>query len=134
MVVASIEARKLRHGSICSDHMLLAAVLQPRDSMWGNAVDALYSLGATEEAVRQGVETRRVPLDDPPEFVPLSDEAKNVLYEALTAALSHEVEEASVMPTHYLLAMMSRPEFAARQILEALGVTSEALRKRLESG
>jgi ATP-dependent Clp protease ATP-binding subunit ClpA len=132
VILAQDEARRLRHGAIDSDHMLLAILLQPEytaDADSRHAADALRSLGVTLEVARAQVAGRHARLSEPPTALTLSDDAKSALEEILRAALARK--RTAIESTDFLLGLVRKPELSSFQVLEDLGVSAEAVSQEL---
>ncbi len=122
VVEAQGQSRDLRHHYIGTEHLLLALLFgerPPADVLRGQGVDGL--------AVRAAV-TRIVPPgeDEVTGQIPFTPRAKKVLELSLRESLSSG--GGRVMPHHLLLGLLREGEGVALQVLQSLGVDTEALR------
>lgn len=124
VVRAQEEARALGHGSIGTEHLVLA--LAKVDS--GIVVEVFAELGITSDAVRQQVRKRLGPGPDGggDGQVPLTALAKRVLELSLRESLS--CEQQNIRPEHLLLAVARVDQGGGSEILRALGADPDQIR------
>lgn len=120
IVLAQEEARRLNHGYVGTEHLLLGLLRQEE----GVAAHALNSLGVTLKEAREQIESmvgrgEEGTADQPP-FTPRS---KKVLEFALREAL--QSEDAYAGAGHILLSLVKETNGAASIALSHLGVTPE---------
>jgi ATP-dependent Clp protease ATP-binding subunit ClpC len=125
VVLAQDEARRLRHGSIGTEHLLLGLVREEE----GLAARALAALGVTADEVREQV-SRIVGLGDASTAaagqIPFTPRAKKVLELALRESLT--LGHNFIGTEHVLLALGRENGGVASQILWDLGVGAENIR------
>jgi ATP-dependent Clp protease ATP-binding subunit ClpC len=128
LVIAQDEARRLHHGYIGTEHILLGLVRQAD----GVAAEILTSIGVTVDAVRSAVEAMLGESHDPavqaesasPPFTP---RAKKVLELSLREAL--QLGHNYIGTEHILLGIIREGEGVAAQVLAGLGVDLAATRQ-----
>lgn len=127
-VLAQVEARTLVHPEIGTGHLLLALLDEDR----GTAAAALGAAGVTRDAAGAAL-TRILPGGGRPEprALPFGPDAKRALSMSLRAAL--DLGARRVTTVHVLLGVLDQPDSAARQVLDALSVTPEAVRAQAMS-
>ncbi len=122
--LAYLEAEKLKHSSIGTEHLLLGLLLEDG----GIAGRVLRELGIDPERVRELVIRNSADLRmEAPEKLELSAETQQVL--------EYAVEEARRLGNHYigtehLLLAIIRPESSALDILRRLGLTPDEVRRQ----
>ena len=125
--LAKVEALRLGHGSIGSEHLLLGLV---RDGS-GVAATALRNLGVGLGKIREEVEKlvqKRRPLKQVAQL-PLSPRAKKV--EGLAAEEAHGLGHHYVGTEHLLLGLLREGEGIAARALANLGLTPDQVRKEV---
>ena len=127
VVVAQEESRKLGHDYIGTEHILLG-ILGAGESV---AVQALASLGVSQEAAREQVEeivgrgSHQVS-----GHIPFTPRAKKVLELSLREAI--QLGHNYIGTEHILLGLIREGEGVAAQALASLGVSLEAARQQVE--
>jgi ATP-dependent Clp protease ATP-binding subunit ClpC len=138
LVLGQEEARRLGHGEIGTDHMLLGIIRLPDEAVIVRALEqsgdraasALSAVGVSLDQAREAVVALRGPSPGPTQGqLPLSDETRDALSEGMKTAL--RLGSKTIEPTHFLLAMIAGPS-AAAQTLDRLGVVRDELRERLK--
>ena len=128
VVLAQDEARSLNHNWIGTEHLLIALIRENS----GVGAKALESLGISLDAARQQVESiigrGQVPVGDGP--IPFTPRAKKVLDLSLLEArqLGHDY----IGTEHILLGLIREGEGVAAKALDALGVTFDVVREKVE--
>jgi ATP-dependent Clp protease ATP-binding subunit ClpC len=125
VVVAQEEARALRHGHIGTEHLLLALLGLPGDSVVGKV---LAELGLTLDDARDRTRAL-VPEGESPAsgMMPFTPRSKRALEISLREALGRG--DPDIGPEHILLAVASGDEESVGvRVLHALSVTPEKLR------
>jgi ATP-dependent Clp protease ATP-binding subunit ClpC len=130
VVAAQDEARLLGHNHIGSEHLLLGLL----DVQGGVAVQVLESAGITAEAARVQVrEMAGTEKKSPRGPIPFTSQAKKILELSLREAL--EQRKSYIGTEHILLAVMHDADGLGAQVLQQLGGSLSALRRRvLEAG
>ena len=122
---AEKNARRLRHGSIDTEHLLLGLT----DEDQAIALEALTALGFDIATVRQRVEQRISTGDAAPAgHIPFAAPAKRVLELTLREAL--KLGHNYIGTEHIILALLEEPTGIAGQVLRDLGVEYEQLREK----
>ena len=159
VVAAQEEARRLRHGRIGTEHLLLGLLAGPattsartlgrhgitRDGVVASVrtlvgddldADALTTLGIDLDAVRERVEEAfgpgaldRRPGDRSPGHLPFTPRARKVLELSLREALT--LRSRSIADGHVLLGLLREGEGLAMKVLHDRGVDLPALRDEL---
>jgi ATP-dependent Clp protease ATP-binding subunit ClpA len=159
VVHAQVEARQLGHGTIGTEHLLLALLAQrecasaavlTRHGLTHDAVaeavtayvvrddldaDALTTLGIDLDAVRTSVEATFGPgaLDgprkDPGGHLPFSRRAKKVLELALREAIA--LKQKSISDAHIALGILREGEGLAMKVIHDRGIDPTDLRREL---
>ncbi|HWD74551.1 MAG TPA: Clp protease N-terminal domain-containing protein [Solirubrobacteraceae bacterium] len=126
MVEAQVAARGLRHNYIGTEHLLLGLLAQrdriPAQALAAQGVDADRARSCLMTIVRAGEE-------EVTGQIPFTPRAKKTLELALRESLGAGNRE--VAPQHLLLGLLREGEGVASQILSALGVDAESLRKQI---
>jgi len=123
VVLAQEEARKLDHGYIGTEHLLLGLIREGE----GVAAQALESLGISLKAVREQVVARVGRGQRPPSgHIPFTERAKKALELSLreSAQLGHRY----IGTEHILLGLVRQGDGVAAQVLTGLGADLERLR------
>src|SRR5688572_29464091 len=127
--LAQREARRLNHGYVGTEHVLLALLI--------DRPLALAGLGVSAETVRDEVDklVTRGPTAVTRAELPLTPRARRVLGHAETEA--RILNQAAVEPDHLLLGLISEPDGVAGKVLRNLGldlaqVRTERLKVHLE--
>ncbi len=123
--LAQEEARRLNHGYIGTEHLLLG-LLREED---GIAARVLTDLGLSVSQVRRGVERVVGRGDKPSSGMQLADQTKRVLEAAIEEAkkLGHHF----IGTEHLLLALVQGQDTMAVAILQSLNVNREIVRRRV---
>jgi len=123
--LAQEEARRLNHGYIGTEHLLLG-LLREED---GIAARVLTDLGLSVSQVRRGVERVVGRGDKPSSGMQLADQTKRVLEVAIEEAkkLGHHF----IGTEHLLLALVQAQDTMAVAILQSLNVNREIVRRRV---
>jgi len=123
--LAQEEARRLNHGYIGTEHLLLG-LLREED---GIAARVLTDLGLSVSQVRRGVERVVGRGDKPSSGMQLADQTKRVLEAAIDEAkkLGHHF----IGTEHLLLALVQGQDTMAVAILQSLNVNREIVRRRV---
>ena len=125
VVLAQEEARRLSHGHIGTEHILLGLT---RESD-GVAARALESLGISLDAVRQQVEqTVGQGQQAPSGYIPFTPRAKKVLELSLREAL--QLSHNYIGTEHILLGLTRESDGVAAQVLVKLGADLNTVRQR----
>jgi ATP-dependent Clp protease ATP-binding subunit ClpC len=126
VVLAQEEARVLKHNYLGTEHLLLG-LLRVEEGIAGRT---LASLDVTVEKVRREV-VRVVGRgeDVPRGQIPFTPRAKKVLELAVheSASLGHDILDSE----HFLLGLLKEGEGVAALVLQELGVTPDAVRRRV---
>jgi Clp amino terminal domain, pathogenicity island component len=124
VINAEKHARRLRHDSVGTEHLLLG--LTDEECI---ASMALSGLGVEATAVREQVEARVTVGEAAPEgHVPFSGPAKRILELTLREAL--KLGHNYIGTEHIVLALLTDSEGDAGQVLRELGVDYDALREK----
>ena len=124
IVLAAEEARLLNHAHIDTEHLLLGLIRQ-EDSIAGKALLASgVGREAAYAAVEKLVESHPAP---PPDHIPLTPEAKEVMEQSLRESL--ELGSTSIDTGHLLLGLIREGEGVANAVLHELGADGDTLRK-----
>ena len=124
VVLAQEEARRLSHGHIGTEHILLGLT---RESD-GVAARALESLGISLDAVRQQVEqTVGQGQQAPSGYIPFTPRAKKVLELSLREAL--QLSHNYIGTEHILLGLTRESDGVAAQVLGKLGADLNTVRQ-----
>jgi len=124
VVLAQEEARRLGHGHIGSEHVLIALADQP-DSIGGRV---LADLPIRPEELRQDVEARMGRgTGAPPGHIPFTPESKKLLELALREAL--QLGHNYIGTEHLLLGLVRVPDCLGTQLLVARGIDLDQLRR-----
>jgi ATP-dependent Clp protease ATP-binding subunit ClpC len=128
LVLAEDESRRLGHGQIGTEHLLLGILAEGTSS----AARALESSGATLDASRNKIEEAVgvAPRDSRGAAVPFSDRAKRALERANRLSLRRR--EPHVETEHVLVSVLE-VEGRAGQILRGLAIDPVALRDAVDS-
>ena len=123
--IAQEEARKLNHGYIGTEHLLLGLMREEE----GIAARVLADLGLTVNNARRAVERISGRNERAPSGLQLADQTKRVIELAVDEAkrLGHQY----IGTEHLLLAMMRVPDSVGVAVLESLSVKSEIVRRRV---
>jgi ATP-dependent Clp protease ATP-binding subunit ClpA len=128
VVLAQDEARRLHHNYIGTEHLLAGLRREER----GAAARALESAGITVDAVRGQIETIIGQSTQPPSGpIPFTPRAKKCLELSLRQAL--KLNHRHIDTGHLLLALISKDDCVAVQVLGGLGADLGALRARVIS-
>ena len=128
VVLAQDEARRLNHNYIGTEHLLAGLRREER----GAAARALESAGITVDAVRGQIETIIGQSTQPPSgHIPFTPRAKKCLELSLRQAL--KLNHRHIDTGHLLLALISKDDCVAVQVLGGLGADLGALRARVIS-
>ena len=126
VVLAQEEARKLNHGWIGTEHLLMGLLAEGQ----GAAARGLASADITLEAVRREVEALIGRGEQPPSgHIPFTPRAKKCLELSLREALQRG--DNYIGTGHLLLALMRERDGAAVKVLEKLGANLGQLRERV---
>src|SRR5260370_20033533 len=126
IVLAQEEARKLDHGYIGTEHLLLGLLREDR----GAAARALAAADIILEAAEREVEVIIGRGEQPPSgHIPFTPRAKKCLELSLREAL--QLGQNYIGTGHVLLALISQGDGAAVQILGRLGADLDHLRARV---
>jgi hypothetical protein len=124
VVLAQVEARRLRHDYVGSEHLLLG-LLAVQD---GVAAQVLGSSGITLQLARDGVvRTFESGEESSPEAIPFTPRSKRLLVLALEEALN--LSDDYIGTEHMLLAVVSEDEAVAAGILRDVGLDLEQVRR-----
>jgi ATP-dependent Clp protease ATP-binding subunit ClpA len=129
VVVAQEEARALRHNYVGTEHLLLALLRLPRDSVVGQVLDALeLSSDGARERLRALVPEGEHPASE--QQLPFTPRAKKVLEMSLREALARGDDY--IGSEHLLLGIAKCDEdTVAVRLLRAHEVTTDRLRDML---
>ncbi len=126
VVMAQEEARKLNHGWIGTEHLLLGLLAEGQDT----AARVLASADITLEAVRREVEAVVGRGEQPPSgHIPFTPRAKKCLELSLREALQRG--DNYIGTGHLLLGVMHEGQGVAVNVLEKLGANLGQLRERV---
>jgi Clp amino terminal domain, pathogenicity island component/UvrB/uvrC motif len=126
VVLAQEEARKLDHGYIGTEHLLLGLIHEGE----GVAAKALESLGISLKAVREQVVARVGRGQRPPSgHIPFTDRAKRVL--ELSLRESGQLGHGNIGTEHILLAIVREGDGVAAQVLTGLGADLLRVRQQV---
>ncbi len=123
VVLAQEEARRLHHGWIGTEHLLLGLLSESE----GIGAQALLSQGTSLVDLRQEVETIiGRGSSDPPSHIPFTPRAKKIFELSLREAigLGHDY----IGTEHFLLGLLREKEGVAYQVLERAGLDPHRLR------
>jgi hypothetical protein len=123
---AQAEARRLHHGHVGTEHLILG-IVQNR----GLVGEALRSMGLSVETVRSRIDDRMGEVQPRPiGHIPLSPHATDAL--AYAEARASDVGAPFVEPEHMLFAIFNLGEGKGRQVLDDLGPLLPHLLVRVE--
>jgi ATP-dependent Clp protease ATP-binding subunit ClpC len=126
VVLAQEEARKLDHGYIGTEHLLLGLIHEGE----GVAAKALESLGISLKAVREQVIARVGGGQQPPSgHIPFTERAKRVL--ELSLRESGQLGHRYISTEHILLAIVREGNGVAAQVLTGLGADLGRVRQQV---
>jgi Clp amino terminal domain, pathogenicity island component len=126
VVLAQEEARKLDHGYIGTEHLLLGLIREGE----GVAAKALESLGISLKTVREQVVARVGRGERPPSgHIPFTDRAKRVL--ELSLRESRQLGHRYIGTEHLLLALVREGDGVAAQVLTGLGANPDRVRQQV---
>ena len=129
VVLAQEEARRFNHNYIGTEHLLAGLRREER----GAAARALESAGITVDAVRGQIETIIGQGQQPPSgHIPFTPRAKKCLELSLRQAL--KLNHRHIDTGHLLLALISKDDCVAVQVLRRLGADLGQLRSRVIQG
>ena len=122
-----MEARRMHHAYLGTEHLLLALIDEPR----GHGHRALESLGVTRGQVRSALAelTAEGPEADGPDYYPQTPPIKHVMKLALEEA--RNLKSPHIGTEHLLLALLGEPEGVAMKALAALGIRPENVREKI---
>jgi hypothetical protein len=123
------QARRLGHGSVGTEHLLLA-LFEPTDSVAARVLAALgLTRSETEERVRALTgRAAASPRSALPAEPPFTGRAKEALRAAVEEALG--LGHNDIGTEHLLLGVSRREDDTATRVLDALGATSDDIRMR----
>ena len=128
VVLAQQEARRFNHNYIGTEHLLAGLRREER----GAAARALKSADITLDAVRGQIEALVGRGQRPPSgHIPFTPRAKKALELSLREALT--LDDDCIGPGHLLLALISKDDCVAVQVLSGLGTDLGQLRARVIS-
>ena len=126
VVLAQEEARKLDHGYIGTEHLLLGLIREGE----GVAAKALESLGISLKTVREQVVARVGRGQRPPSgHIPFTERAKRVL--ELSLRESGQLGHRYIGTEHVLLAIVREGDGIAAQVLTGLGADLDGVRQQV---
>jgi ATP-dependent Clp protease ATP-binding subunit ClpA len=126
VVLAQVEARRLDHNWIGTEHLLLGLI----DEGGGVAAKALESLGIGLDAVRQQVEEIIGRGQQPPSgHIPFTPRAKKVL--ELSLRESMQLGHDYIGTEHILLGLLREGDGVAAQVLVRLGADLDRVRQQV---
>lgn len=126
VVLAQEEARSLNHDHIGTEHMLLGVL----HGHHGVAVEALRSLGVSQEMVRQQVQDLVGRGAKPPSgHIPFTPRAKKIM--ELSLRESRQLGSDRIDTEHVLLGLLREGAGVAVQVLATLGVEPDRVRQRV---
>jgi len=125
MKLARLEAARLGHGFIATEHVLIALAEPP-----GIAARVLAEQGLDRERLRDESARRvtRSPTTITRPQLPFTPSAKRVLERSVEEARALGQE---IGPEHLLLALLGEPDGVASQVLADLGLELGAVRERI---
>ena len=125
VVLSQEEARALRHGYVGTEHLLLALVRLPRESVVSEVLaECALTLDGARERLRALVPEGEAPVSG---SIPFTHGAKNALVLSLREALSRGDHD--IGAEHILLGLAcGGEESMGVRLLRALGVTPDQLR------
>jgi ATP-dependent Clp protease ATP-binding subunit ClpC len=125
VVLAQEEAKKLSHGYIGTEHILLGLIHEGKSG----AVEALESLGISLDELRQETEENigRVEEKDLPQHLPWAERAKKALELSLREAL--QLGHNYIGPEHILLGLIREGDSGAAQVLVKRGADLNTVRQ-----
>ncbi len=125
VVQAQEEARRLNHGYIGTEHLVLGALRG--DTAAAQALESLgVSLGPAREQVAEITGRGR---DAPSGHIPFTPRAKRVLELSLREAL--QLGHALIGPEHILLGLIAEGDGVGVEVLRILGADPEQVRARV---
>ena len=122
LVVGQEEARKLGHGEIGTEHLLLGLAAEGE----GLAAVALGSVGFDLDWARRDAGDLRPRTDSPPANPPFNRQAKAALESSLQAAL--DLGHNYIGTEHLLLGLLRDPASGAGRVLDAQAIAAEPAR------
>lgn len=123
VVHAQGEARRLGHGHVGTEHLLLGLIAEETSA----AGRAFARLGVTLEAARDTVGALMPPnTETPPEQIPFSPRAKGTLEAALRQALGFK--DTTIETEHILLALLIERDGRTASVLASLACPPDLLR------
>jgi len=126
VVLAQEEARKLDHGYIGTEHLLLGLIHEGE----GVAAKTLESLGISLKTVREQVVARVGRGQRPPSgHIPFTERAKRVL--ELSLRESGQLGHRYIGTEHVLLAIVREGDGVAAQVLTGLGADLDRVRQQV---
>jgi ATP-dependent Clp protease ATP-binding subunit ClpA len=126
VVLSQEEARKLDHGYIGTEHLLLGLIREGE----GVAAKALESLGISLKAVREQVVARVGRGQQPPTgHIPFTERAKRAL--ELSLRESGQLGHRYIGTEHILLGLIRQGDGVAAQVLTGLGADLERVRQQV---
>jgi ATP-dependent Clp protease ATP-binding subunit ClpA len=126
VVLAQEEARKLDHGYIGTEHLLLGLISEGE----GVAAKALESLGISLKAVREQVVARVGRGQQPPTgHIPFTERAKRAL--ELSLRESGQLGHRYIGTEHILLGLIRQGDGVAAQVLTGLGADLDRVRQQV---
>ena len=122
-----MEARRMHHSYLGTEHLLLALIDEPR----GHAHRALEGLGLDRRHVRQALAEliAEGPESDGSDYFPQTPRVRHVMKLALDEA--RRLKSPNIGTEHLLLALLGEPEGVAMKALEALGVKADDVRAKV---
>lgn len=126
LVLAQVEAKKLNHNYIGTEHLLLGLIGEGE----GVAAKALESLGISLAAVRQQVREMVGQGQEPPSgHIPFTPQVKKVL--ELAQRESRALGHTYIGTEHVLLGLLREGDGVAAQVLVGLGADLNTVRQRV---
>ena len=123
-----LEAQKMHHEHMGTEHLLLALVREPE----GHGHKALANLGVTLKQMRNAL--REVVGPDPDTEIPepfhQTPRVMHVMKMAIEEARGHK--DADLGTEHLLLALLREPEGIAMQVLAKLNLTAQSVHEEVE--
>lgn len=127
VVNGQVEARRLSHDYIGTEHLLLGLLMETEEL---RALEALESLGLSPDTIRAEVEKAVGPGQGSPEgHLPFTPGAKKVLELSLREALG--LGHNWIGPVHVLLGLVREDNGVAAQVLVGLGVDLSRAREKV---
>lgn len=123
-----LEAHRMHHAHLGTEHMLLALVREPE----GHGHRALENLGVTLKEMRialMALVAGEADTEIPEEFH-MTERVKHVMAMAIDEARARK--DADVGTEHLLLALLGEPEGVAMQVLAKLDLTAQAVGEEVE--